>query len=253
MGRATHWLHAGYYTHEGQSSMKVARPRLRCGAKTRTGAPCRQWAMQPAGRCRKHGGATLRGMASPTWKHGRASKYGHLPPDLVQNYEATLNDPELRTMRHELALIDVRLQELVGNLGTGENDETWLALSQQWAAFRAASNGGNIKAAEAAIDRMDVMMQEGAVRAALWQTVAQLIRDRRALVESENNRLLKQHVNLTTERALALLATVVHVLRQHIADPLLFRAIATDLQRFAIQAMPIKAVAQAATPAPEGT
>ena len=44
-----------------------------CGAKTRAGTPC-QRAPMPNGRCDKHGGKSLRGIASPRFKHGFYSK-----------------------------------------------------------------------------------------------------------------------------------------------------------------------------------
>ena len=45
-----------------------------CGARTRSGGRCKNLAMFPAGRCRMHGGLSLRGLASPRYKHGRYSK-----------------------------------------------------------------------------------------------------------------------------------------------------------------------------------
>lgn len=47
---------------------------MRCGAKKRDGTPCQTPAMAN-GRCRMHGGASLRGAESPTLKHGRYSPY----------------------------------------------------------------------------------------------------------------------------------------------------------------------------------
>ena len=44
-----------------------------CGARTRTGAPCKGWAMK-SGRCRMHGGKSYRGRWSPTFKHGLYSR-----------------------------------------------------------------------------------------------------------------------------------------------------------------------------------
>jgi hypothetical protein len=46
-----------------------------CGAKTRAGTPCKRLARQPQGRCRLHGGCSLRGMAHPNFKDGHRSKY----------------------------------------------------------------------------------------------------------------------------------------------------------------------------------
>lgn len=52
-------------------------PPRRCGAKTRDGDPCKNWAMRPSARCRMHGGKTPVGIASPSYKHGLYSV--HLP------------------------------------------------------------------------------------------------------------------------------------------------------------------------------
>jgi hypothetical protein len=45
----------------------------RCGARTRSGTPCRSPAMKN-GRCRMHGGGSLGGEASPRYRHGLYTK-----------------------------------------------------------------------------------------------------------------------------------------------------------------------------------
>jgi hypothetical protein len=47
-----------------------------CQARTRQsgGPPCRNYGIRPSGRCRLHGGRSLRGIASPTFVHGRRSR-----------------------------------------------------------------------------------------------------------------------------------------------------------------------------------
>lgn len=47
---------------------------MQCGAKKRDGTPCPTPAMAN-GRCRMHGGKSLKGAESPTLKHGRYSPY----------------------------------------------------------------------------------------------------------------------------------------------------------------------------------
>jgi hypothetical protein len=44
-----------------------------CGARTRSGAPCRTRAMKN-GRCRMHGGLSLSGEKSPRFKHGHYTR-----------------------------------------------------------------------------------------------------------------------------------------------------------------------------------
>lgn len=46
----------------------------KCGAKTRNGTPCQNAPMKN-GRCRMHGGKSLRGIESPTYSHGGYAKY----------------------------------------------------------------------------------------------------------------------------------------------------------------------------------
>lgn len=48
-------------------------PRVHCGARTRAGGVCRQPAMKN-GRCRLHGGKSLRGKAHGRYMHGLRTK-----------------------------------------------------------------------------------------------------------------------------------------------------------------------------------
>jgi hypothetical protein len=66
-------------------SLKRPRPCKRCSARTRTADrhPCRKWAMTN-GRCALHGGKSLRGIASPRFRHGRYSTL--LPLNLAERY-----------------------------------------------------------------------------------------------------------------------------------------------------------------------
>jgi hypothetical protein len=83
-----------------------------CGAKTRSGEPCKQ-APMPNGRCRMHGGKSLRGMESPNLKHGRYSRYAPAGK-LGERYTRHLADLDYLSLSHEMALITARIEELVG-------------------------------------------------------------------------------------------------------------------------------------------
>ncbi len=79
----------------------------RCGARLRNkpGQTCRRWPLaNGTGRCALHGGRALSGPDSPTWKHGRFSKW--LPKHLLAEAERAIQDPEFRQIRVELALLD---------------------------------------------------------------------------------------------------------------------------------------------------
>ena len=71
-----------YRLHERRpaSPLKHVAP-VRCGAKNRQGNPCQKWPIRGRNRCRNHGGKSLRGVDSPSFKNGRHSKL--LPRNLM--------------------------------------------------------------------------------------------------------------------------------------------------------------------------
>lgn len=84
---------------------------MQCGAKTKSGSPCRMSAM-PNGRCRIHGGKTpAAGITHPTFKTGRYSK--HLPTRLSQGYQQALSDPDLLQLNDEIRLTDSLISSLL--------------------------------------------------------------------------------------------------------------------------------------------
>ena len=63
------------------TSRKEPVPPTRCGAKNRQGNPCQKWPIKGRTRCRNHGGKSLIGTASPSFKTGTYSKW--LPRNLM--------------------------------------------------------------------------------------------------------------------------------------------------------------------------
>ena len=57
----------------------------RCGAKTRGGGTCQNMPRQIGGRCRMHGGNSLRGPEHPRYKEGKYSKYKPVEPMELEN------------------------------------------------------------------------------------------------------------------------------------------------------------------------
>jgi hypothetical protein len=89
-----------------------------CGAKTRNGGTCKQPAL-PNGRCHYHGGKSLAGIASPTYKEGKYSK--HLPQRMREAYALAIDDPQLLEQREQIGIIDARLIDLLARVDTGES------------------------------------------------------------------------------------------------------------------------------------
>jgi hypothetical protein len=99
-----------------------------CGARTRKGGACQRPPLAGKTRCRLHGGCSLAGMAHPNFKHGQRSKYlKALPRDLQAAYKQ-LQGKALVGLEEELGLITLRIHELLGQLGQGDDERVWRSI-----------------------------------------------------------------------------------------------------------------------------
>lgn len=92
----------------------------KCGAKTRSGNKCKNSAM-PNGRCRLHGGKSLKGNQSPRYKHGLYSKYAGESLKKVLGELDGISSDELIQPEHEIRLMSALIMKCRA-LETGAQD-----------------------------------------------------------------------------------------------------------------------------------
>lgn len=104
-----------------QHPMNDTAPHERCGAKTRSGGKCKRFAM-PNGKCNLHGGKSLAGVASPTFKDGSRSAY--MPKNLAAIYEQVKD--EVADLQRNMALNEAFIREKLKTLEDGgDSREIW--------------------------------------------------------------------------------------------------------------------------------
>jgi hypothetical protein len=201
---------------------------MRCRAKSkRSQERCKRWATPGREVCRMHGGRTLMGLAAPRLKTGRYSKF--LPTRLAADYERAAHDPELRALRHELAVVDARINDLLGRVDTGEAGRLWHHARAAWQTFKRAQAEGRPPLQTHAALELDGLLEQGVGDYAAWHEVIQLIEQRRKLVESEAKRLVAMQEMMTKEQAMLLLGTLVAIVKRHITDRETLQKISLDL------------------------
>ena len=85
-----------------------------CGAKTRNGTPCQRRPAKDSTRCKLHGGASLKGANSPTYKHGLYSKYaGESLKDVLSELDGISSD-ELIQPEQEIRLMSALIMKCKG-------------------------------------------------------------------------------------------------------------------------------------------
>jgi hypothetical protein len=104
-----------------QHPMQASTPHAICGAKTRNGGKCKGKPMSN-GRCRMHGGGSLAGVASPTFKDGSRSAY--MPKNLASIYEQVKD--ETADLQRNMALNEAFIREKLKTLEDGgDSREIW--------------------------------------------------------------------------------------------------------------------------------
>ena len=188
---------------------------LQCGAKTRCGSPCRSRPM-PNGRCRMHGGRSLAGPASKSFKHGKYSKY--LPARLLERFREAESDRALLSLRDEIALVDARIDVVLARVDTGESSRAWKELGAAFARLGKARAGGDAAAADRAVGTIGGILGRGRADRDAWEDVRALIHDRRQLVVAEERRRAEMRQRIDVEEAVALMAVLVDAVRAAVAD-----------------------------------
>jgi hypothetical protein len=201
---------------------------MRCGAKRRAGGTCGQWPIKGRTRCRLHGGKTLMGPASGTYKHGRHSKF--LPARLAAAYQDAMDDPKLIELRQEIALVDARINDLLSRVETGEAGQVWRMAQAALARFEREKDRQNLDGMQHALERLHALITRGASDAATWRGIGEQIEQRRKLCEAETRRLALAHDTITADRAMVLLSVIVDTVTRHVHDRAILGAIAADLQ-----------------------
>jgi len=199
-----------------------------CTAKSkRSGERCKNNAMVGKTVCHIHGGKSLSGPASGTFKTGRYSKF--LPARLADRYQEARSDEELLSLREEVALIDARMADLLGQVNTGEAGEHWRKLNDLYQFILRAGRAKDTEGLNTGLTRMGSVLREASGSYDIWDEVGKLMEQRRRLVESERRRYVEMQQVITADRAMLLISALVDIVRQHVDDRGILAAIAVDV------------------------
>ncbi len=215
--------------HPMQVDTPVAGRRCCTAHSKRTGEPCKQPAMVGKNVCRLHGGKSLSGPASGTWKTGRYSRF--LPARMLADYKRALNDPDLLAMRADVALVEARLADLLKRVDSGESGALWGKLQATWLGLEKARKEADTANMAALMATLGSLINRGAADRETWGEVVFTLDQKRKLSESERKRLIDLQQMMTSEQAMALLAAVIDVVRTNVTDRTILAAISADIAR----------------------
>jgi len=213
-----------------RNAMKTKEPHATkiCGAKTRNGGKCKNKPMGN-GRCRMHGGKTPKGVDSPHFKTGRYSKY--MPSGLLEIHEEMTNDPQLMSLRENIALTDTLLANLLPRLDTGESGKAWEMVKKLIKTAKHAYHAENLANMMQAFDDMEDLANQRILHYETEKEVRQTLDTRRKLVEAENRITLQQENAISIEQLMLFVSQVLGVIQVVVTEEKQRHAIAIELQK----------------------
>jgi hypothetical protein len=168
------------------------------------------------GRCKRHGGMTPSGVASPHFKSGRHSR--QLPTRLLERYEEALSDPEMHSLEAEIALVDARIADLLAQCDDGGGGDIFFEIDDAFASFKTASQDGDRRIMRESLARLDSAVARGKSEQDIWVEIRALQEQRRKLVLSEAKRLQTTNQMVTVTRVNLLISALLDAVRQEVTD-----------------------------------
>jgi hypothetical protein len=150
---------------------------------------------------------------------------------MVAKYQAAERDPELTSLRSELALIDARLVDLLTRVHSGESGALWRALRKSYRALKLAQRTGDVAKMHEAFAEMETRIEAAVVDTDAWNEIHTLVESRRKLADTESRRLATLQQMITQEQALLLIGRITDIITRHIPDQQVLGNVVIDLQR----------------------
>ncbi len=209
--------------------MSTTAPHIKrqCTAQSkRTGERCQRPAMTGNTVCYHHGGKSLKGVASPTYRHGRYSK--HMPERLVDRLNQALEDPDYLNLHEEIALLEVQIGEALDTIHAG-NGGSVDAVRKGWDAILRANQRGDKKAIPGLMNQLGAAIDRLTGEADAHDRLLDLINQKRLASETERKRQVQMKQLVTAEQAMTFVAALNRAVKEHVKDPAVLRAIQMDM------------------------
>ena len=148
-----------------------------------------------------HGGKSLSGIAHPNYKTGRYIKgLNGRKAEIVDNL---LKDEDLLRLDDNIALLDLRIIDLVDSLMEGGNPaELWKQAMRSWKYMWRASAREDKEAVIKHRGELDEILRQGAREISTWDEIDDRTETRRRLVDTEMRRREKMQYLVMVEDAL---------------------------------------------------
>lgn len=164
--------------------------------------------------CKFHGGLSLKGAASPQYKHGGYSKY--LPTDIASRYEEFQNDPTKLSLEHEMSLIRAMISERIDALQRTNSAEAWERLRKTYNEMMAAQRQKERDRFAQLLLKVGEIIEEGAGVAATRKEIIRMTETERKLVDAQRQLYIDMGEFITRGMALTMFSRFMEAVKDHV-------------------------------------
>jgi hypothetical protein len=187
--------------------------------------------MMPSQRCRLHGGKSPRGLASPNLRTGRYSK--DLPLRIAARYEAALSDPELLSVRDDVALLQGAISEQMAEMAAAEAGPDLDAILGAIEKISGGWKDWEWSRMEQELEGLRQLVVGRREQRTALREVRELIKEKAQLVHQENRLMADRQQLITVEQYLVGMKALGAAVRRMVDDPETLRAIDVEFRRLA--------------------
>jgi len=191
---------------------------------------CERLAVKGLDCCTTHGAKSLKGAASPTFEHGRYSKY--VPKALAGRIEEALTDPELLNLSDDIAVANARVTMLLEELHGAGGIESWDRLGDLYALLVSAMRTGDVATITENLNSMGEIIQDARADHRTWGRIQGAQDHKIRIVNSEHKRRIDMEMLLGRDELIMIIDRLydifIYSLQRHITDGSIYRSILSD-------------------------
>jgi hypothetical protein len=192
---------------------------LQCTAKSkRSGERCKGPAIYGSRtqKCRMHGGGASIGIADPSFKHGRYSRY--LPADMTRLYAEALSNPELLEMLDHIALLEARIQHILADNAAGDPVPNWQEVKDLFNSLEAVVSTGDKELITGAFENARKAIAAGISWDRTWGQVSDTMEQLRKMTDTEVKRKKELNQMVPIERIMILMSAVGMAVKRNVTN-----------------------------------
>lgn len=191
---------------------KAGKCPLHCGSWAKQkGRPCKSTPIVGMTRCRFHGGKSPTGVAAPSFKTGGYSK--SLPKNLREDYQKFMDLIDHLSLKPEVSLLRLQLEQANMRIGTGETEKAWIDLKRVMKEFDEAVQVDDQKKTQESITELRKIITYGAGIHAAHRESRKIALDLSAIATRESKIIQNREMTMNQAEALALFQSIMEAVK----------------------------------------